>query len=101
MTNSRKRRQAVLAVAVSGMTLVGLTAAAGAASASTPTAVRHYLAGSTPRWLSHAHSVGKTSSAEQVNFGVLLGLRDQAGAEAALQAISDPSSASYGQWLSN
>ena len=28
-------------------------------------------------------------------------MRDQAGAAATLQAISDPASASYGQWLSN
>ena len=32
---------------------------------------------------------------------MLLGMRDQAGAEATLKAISDPTNASYGQWLSN
>ena len=41
------------------------------------------------------------SSAQQMNFGVLLGMRDQAGAMATLKAISDPSSSSYGQWLTN
>jgi subtilase family serine protease len=99
MTPSRIVRRAVLAVVVSGATVIGLAAATGTASASGP--VRHYLAGSTPRWLSHARSLSTTSSTEQISFGVLLGMRDQAGAEATLKAISDPTSASYGQWLSN
>jgi subtilase family serine protease len=93
-------RRSVLAVVISGATVIGgLAAAAGTASASGPQ--RHYLAGSTPKWLSKAKSVGTTSSSEQVGFGVLLGLRNEAGAEATLKAISDPSSASYGKWLSN
>lgn len=45
--------------------------------------------------------MGASQTSQQVDFGVLLGLRDQSGAVAALQAISDPTSASYGQWLSN
>ena len=101
MTSSRVIRRAVLASVASGATILGLAAAASTASAAGPGSGRHYLAGSTPRWLSHAKSVSTTSAAEQVNFGVLLGMRDQAGAEATLQAVSDPSSASYGQWLSN
>src|SRR2546423_2302264 len=36
-----------------------------------------------------------------MNFGVLLGMRDQAGAMATLKAISDPASSSYGKWLTN
>jgi subtilase family serine protease len=92
-------RRSVLAVVASGATVLGLAAAAAPASASGP--ARHYLSGSTPKWLSKAHSVGATSSSEQVSFGVLLGLRNEAGAQAALQAISTPGSASYGKWLSN
>ena len=45
--------------------------------------------------------MGASTTSQQVNFGILLGLRDQAGAVATLQAISDPASARYGQWLSN
>jgi len=45
--------------------------------------------------------MGTSTTSQQVNFGILLGLRDQAGAVATLQAISDPASARYGQWLSN
>jgi subtilase family serine protease len=93
-------RRSALAVVISGATVFGgLAAAAGTASASGPQ--RHYLAGSTPKWLSKAKSVGTTSSSEQVGFGVLLDMRNEAGAAATLKAISDPSSASYGKWLTN
>ena len=61
----------------------------------------HPLPGSTPRWLHRARNLGATPAANQVNFGVLLGMRNQANAAATLQAISDPTSASYGHWLSN
>src|SRR6202142_267809 len=100
MASMRFVRRSVLAVVISGATVFGgLAAAAGTASASGPQ--RHYLAGSTPKWLSKAKSVGTTSSSEQVGFGVLLDMRNGAGAEATLKAISDPTSASYGKWLSN
>ncbi len=94
-------RRTVLAVVASGATVLGLAAAAAPASAGGPQPGRHYLSGSTPQWLSKAHNAGATSSSAQVSFGVLLGLRNKAGAEATLQAISTPGSASYGKWLSN
>ena len=62
---------------------------------------RHPLNGSTPRWLHLAHDMGASPTSQQVNFGLLLGMRNQASAVATLQAISDPASARYGQWLSN
>src|ERR1700744_4806487 len=100
MASMRIVRRTVLAAVISGATVFGgLAAAAGTASASGPQ--RHYLAGSTPKWLSKAKSVGTTSSSEQVGFGVLLNMRNEAGAEATLKAISDPTSASYGKWLTN
>src|ERR1700744_5466764 len=100
MASMRIVRRTVLAAVISGATVFGgLAAAAGPASASGPQ--RHYLAGSTPKWLSKAKNVGTTSSSEQVGFGVLLNMRDESGAEATLKAISDPSSADYGKWLSN
>ena len=80
-------------------TVIGLSVTAGAASAA-PQA-RHPLDGSMPRWLHQAQDLGASSSSQQVNFGVLLGMRDVSGAIATLQAISDPDSASYGKWLSN
>src|SRR5215831_15860036 len=82
-----------------GATALAVIAIAGPASAAPQG--RHPLHGSTPRWLHQARDLGATSSVQQVNFGVLLGMRDQAGAVATLQAISDPASPSYGQWLTN
>jgi len=98
MGSSRFTRKVAVGL-LAGATVVGLSVMAGSASAA-PNA-RYPLNGSTPRWLHQAQDLGTSSTAGQVNFGVLLGMRDQAGAAATLQAISDPTSASYGQWLSN
>ena len=100
MASFRYFRRTVLAGLLSGVTVVGVAAVAVPASASGGPQ-RHTIAGSTPRWLNKARSLGATPSSQQVNFGVLLSMRDQAGAAAALQAISEPTSASYGHWLSN
>src|SRR5215475_3736738 len=98
MGSSRFVRRVAIGLLASG-TVIGLTAAAGAASAAPQG--RHPLDGSMPKWLHQAHDMGASSSGQQMNFGVLLGMRDQAGAQATLKAISDPDSASYGQWLTN
>jgi len=98
MGSSRFVRRVAIGLLASG-TVIGLTAAAGAASAAPQG--RHPLNGSMPKWLHQAHDMGASSSAQQMNFGILLGMRDQAGALATLKAISDPSSSSYGQWLTN
>ena len=98
MGSSRFARRVAIGLLASG-TVIGLTAAAGAASAA-PQA-RHPLDGSMPKWLNQAHDIGASPSAQRMNFGILLGMRDQAGAQATLKAISDPASSSYGQWLTN
>ena len=100
MASFRFVRRGVLAGFLSGITVAGVAAVAAPASASGGPQ-RHLIAGSTPRWLHKARDISATPSSEPVGFGVLLGMRDQAGAAATLQAISDPTSASYGQWLSN
>jgi subtilase family serine protease len=79
-------------------TVAGLAAAAGPAAAS---AAPHTLPGSMPRWLHQAHEQGALPSSQQIGFGVLLGMRDPAAAQAQVQALSDPTSASYGKWLTN
>jgi subtilase family serine protease len=94
MRSCRFVQRALLVGLLGCLTLGSVAATASAAPG------RKALHGSTPGWLGQAHNVGATPSAEQVNFGVLLSMRDQAGAQATLQAISDPTSASYGQWLS-
>src|SRR5690349_12305752 len=98
MGSSRFVRRVAIGLLASG-TVIGLTAAAGAASAAPQG--RHPLDGTMPKWLHQAHDNGASSTAQQMNFGILLGMRDQAGALATLKTISDPSSSSYGQWLTN
>src|ERR1700759_5365845 len=98
MGSSRFVRRVAIGL-LAGGPVIGLTAAAGAASAAPQG--RHPLNGSMPKWLHQAHDNGASSSAQQMNFGILLGMRDQAGAMATLKTISDPSSSSYGQWLTN
>jgi subtilase family serine protease len=93
------RRRKLLIGLTAAFTVAGLAAAAGpAAAAASP---RHELPGSMPRWLHQAREQGTVPSSDQVGFGVLLNMRDEAGAAATLQAVSDPASASYGKWLSN
>ena len=98
MGSSRFVRKVAIGLLASG-TVIGLTAAAGAASAAPQG--RHPLDGSMPKWLHQARDMGTSPSAQRMNFGVLLGMRDQAGATATLKAISDPASSSYGKWLTN
>ena len=98
MGSSRFVRKVAIGLLASG-TVIGLTAAAGAASAAPQG--RHPLDGSMPKWLHQARDMGTSASTQRMNFGVLLGMRDQAGAAATLQAISDPASSSYGKWLTN
>jgi subtilase family serine protease len=83
----------ILAV-VTGLVVATLTAPASAAS-------RHPIAGSTPRWLSHARAVGEPSGTSRIDFGVLLTMRDRAGALATLRDVSEPNSADYGDWLTS
>ena len=74
MGSSRFVRKVAIGLLASG-TVIGLTAAAGAASAA-PQA-RHPLDGSMPKWLHQAHDMGASSPTQRMNFGVLLasGLR--------------------------
>src|SRR6185437_10640612 len=98
MGSSRFARRVAVGL-LAGATAVGLSVSAGAASAAPQT--RHPLTGSTPKWLPFARDMGTTVLTDPVNFGVLLGMRDQAGAEATLKAVSDPHSASYGHYLTS
>ncbi len=101
MGSSRFARKVAIGLLV-GATAVGLSVSAGAASAA-PAApqTRHPLTGSTPKWLPFARDMGTTVSTDPVTFGVLLSMRNASGAEATLKAVSDPSSASYGHYLTN
>jgi subtilase family serine protease len=98
MGSSRFVRKVAIGLLASG-TVLGLTATAGVASAAPQG--RHPLDGSVPKWLHQARDMGTSPPTQQMSFGVLLGMRDQADATDTLQAVSDPASPSYGQWLTN
>ncbi len=83
---------------LAGATVVAFSATARSAEASGD---RYPLNGSTPHWLHLATDMGASQTSGQVNFGILLGIRNQSAAVAALRSLSDPASASYGHWLSN
>ncbi|WP_183320016.1 S53 family peptidase [Flexivirga oryzae] len=97
MKQSRSRTKAI-AFAAAGTLAVGIgLASAGTASAAS--GHRHALQ-ARPSWLGKAHAKGALPSRQTLSFSLLLGMRNQAGADAKVRALSDPSSASYGKWLS-
>src|SRR6201994_267233 len=98
MGSSRFARKVAVGLLASA-TAIGLSVTAGAASAA-PQA-RHPLTGSTPKWLPFARDMGTTVTTDPATFGILLGMRNAAGAQATLKAVSDPSSASYGHYLTS
>src|SRR5919206_2026209 len=98
MGSSRFVRKVAIGL-LAGGAVIGLTMPAGAATAAPQG--RHPLDGSTPKWLHQARDMGASPSVQQMNFGVLLGMRDESGALATLRAVSDPASPRYGHWLTN
>lgn len=70
------------------------TAASAAPSGSQP------LKGSAPTWVSGAHQVGAPSASQVLSLRLTLAPSDAAGAAALADAVSDPTSASYGRYLS-
>jgi subtilase family serine protease len=82
-------------VVVSGMLVAALLeGTAVAAPSGTAT-----LAGSVPSWATASHFKSPTSTSDNVGFRVYLGWTDPAGAAALASALSNPSSASYGKYL--
>jgi subtilase family serine protease len=82
---------AVAAMLVFGITSVG---AMGAAPSNRTT-----LHGSAPGWAKQGNLVGAADPGGTVGFRVYLGWNDAAGAEALANAVSVPSSSSYGHYL--
>lgn len=88
-------RKTVLALALVLVAIVGLTLAGGASAASP----KAKLAGTVPAWAKAANFKTTTPDTEWIGFRVYLGWRDEAGAEALAAAVSDPTSAQYGKYL--
>jgi subtilase family serine protease len=78
--------------------IVALGIAAAPASAARP--ARTPLRGSTPRWAQPGRDRGDAASSRPVTVTVWLPLRDADSANALVQQLSDPASATYGQYLS-
>ena len=98
MTARISRKWRFAACVTAGVTAIAITAVAPGATAAT---ARRPLPGSSPQWVRQAHKLGSPAKDAAVDFGVLLALRNESGAQAALQNLSSPSSASYGKWLTN
>jgi subtilase family serine protease len=88
----RRSSTLLLSLAVVG----GLTAAAPVASAQG----RSDIPQSHPLWANAQAKVADTAPASKLSFRVYLNQRDNAGAEALAQAVSDPDSQTYRQYLS-
>lgn len=80
----------VLALAV---TLGGFALSAHAASG------RSTLHGSAPAWANAKNFVGTANPTDDIGFRVYLGWNNESAVEALAQAVSDPHSSSYGQYL--
>ncbi len=89
------RRSSILVVSLA---LVGGLAWAVPASASPDG--RASIPRSHPAWANAHSKVANTDPQSQLSFRVYLKMRDQAGAEALAQAVSDPNSPSFGKFLS-
>jgi subtilase family serine protease len=93
------RTRRLLIAASTAAAAMAVLAVAPPSQAASPS--RHPLPNSKPRWLNQARTVGSTAKSSKVSFGLLLKTRNAAAAQAEVQALSDPSSASYGKYLSH
>lgn len=79
-----------------------VTSVLGAAPAASARPGRHVIGGSQPTWLAKASTMAAAPAAStSIDFGLLLPLRNVADAKATLAAVSDPTNANYGKWLTN
>lgn len=93
-----RRRRAVSAIAVAALSL-GVVGAFGAASAQAATP-RVTFSGAVPSWAVSANSTAAAASSAVVEGEIFLKLQDPDGAAALAAAVSDPTSATYRQYLS-
>ncbi len=71
----------------------------GAAGASADPGARVTVPGTVPAWAQPAQATGSVAGSDPVSFTVALPLRDAAGADRLAQDLSNPNSASYGNYL--
>ena len=90
------RRRPPLAAVAGAAFALAIIAMPGVGAAATRTTLQN----SVSPIAAPANLVGPVAAGARVNFELYLGLRDTAGAEATLAAVSDPSSSRYGDYLS-
>ncbi|MDX2599064.1 S53 family peptidase [Streptomyces caniscabiei] len=95
MRTKRSGRAALLAA---GVLVLGIPAAH--ASTVPPGPGRDTLKGTRPAWATAEADAGATTNSSKVSARVYLAGRDAAGLAAYAEAVSDPSSPSYGKFLS-
>src|SRR5437763_4473736 len=88
----RRRLMSFLIVGVLLSSVVTLSAEAAPADRAT-------LKGSAPRWANTTNFAGASDASASVGFRVYLGWNNESAAADLARAVSDPRSASYGQYL--
>jgi subtilase family serine protease len=96
MASTIRRGAVVSTTAAMTLALAGLTPALAHAAGPSPRTTLDRA----PAWTTHAVKVGQTPAAQTQHLTAVLALRDAAGAESLAAAVSEPTSAAYGHYLS-
>jgi subtilase family serine protease len=89
----------VAVAAALALALAGFAATAAGAAPNSHANGRAALAGSVPSWATSSRSKGAAAGGDSVGFRVYLGWRNESAVQALVKAVSDPSSPSYGHYL--
>ncbi len=96
----KRRRTTVTAAGAAGLLCVAtVSGTVGASAAGAATSGRTILAGTLVPAAARQHPAGGVSRSARVDFDLVLKLRDAAGAQALVKAVSTPGSASYRHYL--
>jgi subtilase family serine protease len=99
-----RSRLARRAIARRALVLAGaavLTVPFATSNAFAATSSRATLAGSAPSWATSGRMVGSPSATTKISFNVVLPLRNAAAADKLAADVSNPSSSSYGHYLTS
>src|SRR5437879_3619746 len=88
----------LLALSVLGL-IVSLNVSLGGMFAQAANSGRSTLVGSAPTWANSKNYINAADPTTDIGFRLYLGWNNPSAVEALAQAVSDPKSASYGQYL--
>ncbi|WP_055489733.1 protease pro-enzyme activation domain-containing protein [Streptomyces sp. TP-A0356] len=100
MRSNRAKARAGVSLAATLPMLAGALALGTPAAHAADSPGRHTLAGTKPAWATAKADKGATANSSQVSARVYFAGRDAAALAAYAKAVSDPSSPSYGKYLS-